>query len=78
MNEYDMDNRNAKLWVYDDSDRDVVPPFLVGEIAASLSIDSDREQLRLFAEAILDWLARTGTADGATIYRLTPGNGTIG
>ncbi len=78
MNEYDMDNRNAKLWVYDHNDRDVVPPFLVGEVAGSLSIDSDREQLRLFAESIMDWLARTEAADGATVYRLMPGNGTSG
>lgn len=78
MNEYDMENRNAKLWVYDDCNRDVVPPFLVGEVAGSLSIDSDREQLRLFAESIMDWLARTEAADGATVYRLMPGNGTSG
>ena len=73
-----MNNRNAKLCVYDDSNRDVVPPFLVGEVAGSLSIDSDREQLRLFAESIMDWLARTEAADGATVYRLMPGNGTSG
>lgn len=73
-----MNNSNATLRVYDERDRDVVPPFLVGEVAGSLSIDSDREQLRLFAESILDWLARTRAADGATVYRLNPGNGTNG
>jgi hypothetical protein len=73
-----MNNHNATLCVYDDTDRDVVPPFLVGEVAGSLSIDTDREQLSLFAEAILDWLTRTKAADGATVYRFTPGNGTTG
>jgi len=73
-----MNNRNAKLCVYEDSDRDVVPPFLIGEVAGSLSIATDRDQLQLFAESILDWLARTEQADGATVYRFSPGNGTTG
>ena len=73
-----MNNRNAKLCVYEDGGRDVVPPFLIGEIAGSLSIAADRDQLQLFAESILDWLARTEQADGATVYRFSPGNGTTG
>jgi len=73
-----MNTRNAKLWVYEEGNRDVVPPFLIGEVAGSLSIAADRDQLQLFAESILDWLARTEHADGATVYRFTPGNGTIG
>ena len=73
-----MNNRNAKLWVYEEGGHDVVPPFLVGEIAGSLSISADREQLKLFADNILDWLSRTESADSATIYRFEPGNGTSG
>ena len=73
-----MNSRNAKLWVYEEGGLDVVPPFLVGEVAGSLSIEADREQLRLFADTILDWLARTESADGATVYRLEPHDGTCG
>jgi len=65
-----MNNRNAKLWVYYDSDKNVVPPFLTGEVAGSLSIAADREQLRVFAYTILEWLDRTATADSATVYRI--------
>ena len=65
-----MNNRSANIWVYDENGLDVVPPFLVGEVAGSLSIDDDREQLRRFAESILDWLARTEREGGARIYRL--------
>jgi hypothetical protein len=49
---------------------DVVPPFLVGEVAGSLSIDEDREQIRRFAESIFEWLERTERSGGATIHRL--------
>ena len=73
-----MNTRNATLRVYVDRDRDVVPPFLIGEVAGSLSIAADRDELRLFAETILEWLARTGQADSANVYRLSPGNGTTG
>ena len=62
--------RSANIWVYDDEGHDVVPPFLVGEVAGSLAIDEDREQLRQFAESILEWLARTERDGGATVYRL--------
>ena len=65
-----MNNRNASIQVCDEHGLDVVPPFLVGEVAGSLSIDDDREQLRRFAESILDWLARTEREGGARIYRL--------
>jgi len=65
-----MKSRNANIWIYDEGGFDVVPPFLVGEVAGSLSIDDDREQLRRFAESILDWLARTEREGGARIYRL--------
>lgn len=73
-----MNTRNAKLWIYDERDRDVVPPFLVGEVAGSLSIAADRDQLRQFAESILDWLVRTEQSDSANVFRITPGNGTTG
>ena len=65
-----MKCRCANIWIYDENGLDVVPPFLVGEVAGSLSIDEDREQLRRFAESILDWLVRTERASGARIYRL--------
>jgi hypothetical protein len=65
-----MKNRNATIHIYDEHGLDVVPPFLVGEVAGSLLIDEDREQLRYFAESILDWLARTERSGGATIHRL--------
>ena len=65
-----MKTRNANIWVYDDEGRDVVPPFLVGEVAGSLSIDEDREQMRRFSEYILEWLERTERSRGATIHRL--------
>ena len=65
-----VNTRNANIWVYDEDGLDVVPPFLVGEVAGSLSIDKDRVQLRRFAESILDWLRRTEQEGGARIYRL--------
>ena len=65
-----MNKRNATIQVYDEHGLDVVPPFLVGEVAGSLLIDEDREQLRQFAESILEWLERTQRAGGATIHRL--------
>ena len=65
-----MKSRVANIWVYDDDGLDVVPPFLVGEVAGSLTIDEDREQLRQFAESILDWLVRTEREGGARVYRL--------
>ena len=65
-----MKTRVANIWVYDDDGLDVVPPFLVGEVAGSLAIDEDREQLRQFADAILEWLARTEREGGARVYRL--------
>jgi hypothetical protein len=73
-----MNTRNARLSVYEDRDRDVVPPFLIGEVAGSLSIAADRDQLRQFAESILDWLARTELPERSNVYRLPPGNGTTG
>ena len=73
-----MNNRNAKLWVYEEGGRDVVPPFLVGEVAGSLAIAADREQLKLFAETILDWLYRTESTNSATVYRFEPHDGTCG
>ena len=69
-----MNNRNATIQVYDERGLDVVPPFLVGEVAGSLLIDEDREQLRQFAESILDWLERTERSGGATIHRLASGD----
>ena len=65
-----MKTNNAKIWVYDEPGLDVVPPFLVGEVAGSLAIDADRDQLRRFAESIIEWLARTERSGSATIHRL--------
>ncbi len=65
-----MNTRNAKIWVYDEPGLDVVPPFLVGEVAGSLAIDADRDQLRRFAESIIEWLERTERSGGGTIHRL--------
>ena len=65
-----MNTSNAKIWVYDENRFDVVPPFLVAEAAGSLVIDEDREQLRQFAESIIEWLARTEQRGGARIHRL--------
>lgn len=65
-----MNTSNAKIWVYDEPGLDVVPPFLVAEVAGSLAVDADRDQLRRFAESIIDWLARTERSGGATIHRL--------
>jgi hypothetical protein len=65
-----VNTRAANIQVFYEGGVDVVPPFLVAEVAGSLSIDEDREQLRRFAESILDWLARTRKDGGATIHRL--------
>ena len=65
-----MNTDNAKIWVYDEPGLDVTPPFLVGEVAGSLAIEADRDQLLRFAESIIDWLARTEGSGGATIHRL--------
>jgi len=59
------------LFVYDKPEGDVVPPFLVGEIAGSLSIERDRRQLQEFAVAILDQLERT-KSDESNIVRNVP------
>jgi hypothetical protein len=69
-----MKNRNAMLRVYDHADRGVVPPFLVGEVAGSLSIAADREELKRFAESILAWLDRTESEDGVNVVRFKPRN----
>jgi len=65
--------RSANIWIYNEDGLDVVPPFLVGEVAGSLVIEEDRQQLRLFAESILEWLVRLEQEGGATIYRLPRG-----
>lgn len=65
-----MNQRSATIQVYDEDGLDVVPPFLVGEVAGSLLVDEDREQLRVFAESILEWLERTQRCAGASIHRL--------
>ena len=69
-----MNTRNAMLRVYEYADRGVVPPFLVGEVAGSLSIEADREELKRFAESILEWLDRTESEDGANVLRFAPRN----
>ena len=69
-----MKNRNAMLRVYEYPDRGVVPPFLVGEVAGSLSIGSDRAELERFARSILDWLDRTECDEGANVLRFEPRN----
>ena len=65
-----MNTRIGYIRVYPEAGLDVVPPFLVGEVAGSLSVDADRQQLKVFAESILEWLARSEQPGGASIYRL--------
>lgn len=62
-----LENRNAYLIVYDDSEGDVIPPFIVGEIAGSLRIPGDRQKLKEFSLSLLDWLERTEVADDNVI-----------
>jgi hypothetical protein len=62
-----LNNRNASLFVYDKPEGDVVPPFLIGEIAGSLSIERDRRQLQEFAVAILDRLERTESSESNVV-----------
>ncbi len=62
-----LENRNAHLIVYDDSESDVIPPFIVGEIAGSLMIPGDRQKLKEFSLILLDWLERTEVADDNVI-----------
>ncbi|HSM29949.1 MAG TPA: hypothetical protein VK854_04550 [Woeseiaceae bacterium] len=66
-----MTTRNGYIRVYEENGLGVVPPFLVGEVAGSLSVDEDRQQLKAFAETILEWLAKTERPGGAKIYPLT-------
>lgn len=66
-----LNNRIASLTVYEETERDLVPPFLVGEIAGSLTLESDRKRLQQFAMALLDWLERTESA-GSNIVRNVP------
>jgi hypothetical protein len=54
-----LNNRNVSLVVYEERQGDVVPPFLVGEIAGSLALENDRRHLYEFAVAVIDWLDRT-------------------
>ena len=42
---------------------DVIPPFLIGEMAGSLAIEYDRIRLREFAVAVLDCLERTESTE---------------
>ncbi len=62
-----LENRNAYLIVYDDSEGDVIPPFIVGEIAGSLRIPGDRQKLKEFSLILLDWLERTEVVDDNVI-----------
>ena len=62
-----MNNRNASLFVYEAPESNVVPPFLVGEIAGSLTLDTDRARLQEFAVALLDWLDRTESTESNVV-----------
>jgi hypothetical protein len=66
-----LNNRNASLFVYEKPEDDLVPPFLVGEIAGSLKLENDRKRLQEFAVAVLDWLERTESA-GSNVVRDVP------
>ena len=66
-----LNNRIASLLVYENADGDVIPPFLIGEIAGSLSIEFDRQHMREFAVSVLDWLERTET-EGNNVVRNVP------
>ncbi len=70
-----LENRNASLNVYEQPERDCIPPFLVGEVAGSLSLGSDRKQLREFALAILEWLERTDSQESNVIRNVPFGSG---
>jgi len=62
-----LNNRNATLFVYEERQGDVVPPFLVGEIAGSLALESDRRRLREFAVSVLHWLEQTERAESNVV-----------
>ena len=66
-----LNNRNASLFVYEEPESDVVPPFLVGEIAGSLTLESDRKRLQEFAVVLLGWLERTENA-ASNVVRNVP------
>ena len=65
-----MNNRNASLVVYEEPHCDVVPPFLVGEIAGSLVLENDRRQLHEFAVAVIDWLDRTRSTASNVVHNV--------
>ena len=66
-----LNNRIASLIVYEEPESDLVPPFLIGEIAGSLTLESDRKRLQEFAVALGDWLERTESA-GSNVVRNVP------
>ncbi len=53
----------------------MVPPFLVGEIAGSLTLEYDRKRLQEFAVAVLDWLESTEST-ASNVVRNVPFGGT--
>ena len=69
-----LHNRIASLFVYEKPDGDVVLPFLVGEIAGSLTLEHDRKRLREFAVAVLDWLESTESEE-SNVVRNVPFGG---
>jgi len=69
-----LHNRIASLFVYEKPEGDVVPPFLVGEIAGSLTLEHDRQRLQEFAVAVLDWLESTKSEE-SNVVRNVPFGG---
>jgi hypothetical protein len=73
-----LQNRVASLFVYEKPEGDVVPPFLVGEIAGSLTLEHDRRRLQEFAVAVLDWLESTEREESNVVRNVPFGGANSG
>ena len=73
-----LHNRVASLFVYEKPEDDVVPPFLVGEIAGSLTLEHDRKRLREFAVTVLDWLESTESGESNVVRNVPFGGSNSG
>jgi hypothetical protein len=73
-----LHNRVASLFVYEKPEDGVVPPFLVGEIAGSLTLEHDRQRLQEFAVAVLDWLESTESEKSNVVRNVPFGGSSIG
>jgi len=73
-----LNNRVSSLFVYEKPEGDVVPPFLVGEIAGSLTLEYDRKRLQEFAVAVLDWLESTESVESNVVRNVPFGGSNCG